>query len=85
MFGHQAIVRLAETPSEPTGRLIYPAFEPQHVGMDEYKTDGVSVEGGVLYAYYFQPSGIAPSEDWLYGSMNGIEYGDIDNIEFIPD
>ena len=71
-------------PAEPTGRLIYPAFEPQHAGMDEYMAGSVEVDGGKIYAYYFQPSD-SEDDDWKFGEMNGIEYGDIDNIEYVED
>lgn len=81
-FGKDAIRKLADMPAEPTSRLIYPANEPQHAGMDEYMAGSVQVEGGKLYAYYFQPEG---SDDWEFGEMNGIEYGDIDNIEFVEE
>lgn len=81
-FGHEAIKRLIDMPAEPTSRLIYPAFEPEHDGMDEYMSGSVEVEGGRIYAYYFQPAG---ADDWEFGEMNGIEYGDIDNIEFVED
>ena len=81
-FGKDVIKRLIDIPAEPTGRLIYPAFEPEHVGMDEYMAGSVTVEGGVLYAYYFQPEG---ADDWEFGEMNGVEYGNIDNIEFVED
>lgn len=81
LFGQEVIRKLVNREVEPTSRLIYPAFEPQHMGMMEYmSSSGVPVEGGMLYAYYFQPE---DAEDWAFGEMNGIEYGDIDNIEFI--
>ena len=83
-FGKEAINRLIDMPAEPTGRLIYPAFEPQHAGMDEYMAGSVGVDGGKIYAYYFQPSD-SEDDDWKFGEMNGIEYGDIDNIEFVED
>lgn len=83
-FGKEAINRLIDMPAEPTGRLIYPAVEPQHAGMDEYMAGSVGVDGGKIYAYYFQPSD-SEDDDWKFGEMNGIEYGDIDNIEFVED
>lgn len=83
-FGHETIVRLIDLPAEPTGRLIYPAYEPEHADMDEYVSGSVAVEGGKVYAYYFQPSD-KEDDDWRFGEMNGIEYGDIDNIEFVED
>lgn len=81
-FGKDAIRQLVNMNAEPTGRLIYPAFEPKHAGMDEYMAGSVYVDGGKINAYYFQPSD-ADGDDWMFGEMNGIEYGDIDNIEFI--
>ena len=83
-FGHETIIKLINMPAEPTSRLIYPAFEPQHEGMDEYMAGSVRVDGGKIYAYYFQPSD-SEGDDWEYGEINGIEYGDIDNIEFVED
>ena len=83
-FGHEAIAKLIDMPAEPTSRLIYPAFEPQHANMDEYVSGSVQVEGGKLYAYYFQPAD-SEDDDWKLGEMNGIEYGDIDNIEFVEE
>lgn len=80
-FGKDAINKLVNMQAEPTGRLIYPAAEPQHAGMDEYMAGSVYVDGGKIDAYYFQPSD-AESDDWQFGEINGIEYGDIDNIEF---
>ena len=81
-FGKETINKLVNMPAEPTGRLIYPASEPQHADMDEYMAGSVYVDGGKLNAYYFQPSG---SDEWEFGEMNGIKYGDIDNIEFVED
>lgn len=81
-FGHEAIVKLTDMAAEPTSRCIYPAIEPQHANMDEYSAGPVYVEGGKIFAYYFQPEG---AEDWELGEMNGIEYGDIDNVEFIEE
>ena len=78
-FGIEAIKKLVDMQAEPTGRLIYPAFEPQHVGMDEYFAGHVYVDGGKISAYYYQPEN---AEDWEFGEMNGIEYGDIEYIEF---
>jgi len=83
-FGKENIKKLVNMNVEPTGRLIYPAFEPQHANMSEFASDPVFVEGGKIYAYYFQPAD-ADSTDWMFGEMNGIQYGDIDNIEFIED
>lgn len=81
-FGKGAVRELINMNAEPTGRLIYAAFEPQHVGMDEYVAGAVYVEGGKLLAYYFQPDG---ADDWEFGEMNGIEYGDIEYIEYIEE
>lgn len=78
-FGKEAITKLIDMQAEPTGRLIYPAFEPQHADMDEYCAGSVYVEGGRIDAYYYQP---ADREDWEFGEMNGIQYGDIEFIEF---
>lgn len=38
---------------EPTGRLIYPAFEPEHENMQEY-TASVENDSARITAYYFQ-------------------------------
>ena len=93
-FGKETINKLVNMPAEPTGRLIYPSSEPQHADMDEYMAGSVYVDGGKLNAYYFQPSGgklnayyFQPSgaDEWEFGEMNGIKYGDIDNIEFVED
>lgn len=81
-FGKEAIIKLVNMQAEPTGRLIYPSIEPQHTGMDEYVAGSVHVKGGKINAYYYQPSG---SDDWEFGEMNGIEYGDIEYIEFIEE
>lgn len=81
-FGHEVIRKLTDLPAEPTSRLIYPAFEPQHAGMDEYMAGSVVVAGGKLSAFYYQPEG---SDDWEFGEMNGIEYGDIEYIEFVEE
>jgi len=78
-FGKDAIKKLIDMPAEPTSRYIYPAFEPQHVGMAEFEAGPVLVEGGILRAYYFQPEN---ADDWEFGKMNGIEYGEIEYIEF---
>ncbi len=78
-FGIEAIKKLTDMQAELTGRLIYPAFEPQHVGMVEYFAGHVYVDGGRIGAYYYQPE---DAEDWEFGEMNGIEYGDIEYIEF---
>lgn len=78
-FGKEAINKLIDMQAEPTGRLIYPAFEPQHVGMNEYFAGFVYVDGGKISAYYYQPEN---ADDWEFGEMNGIEYGNIEYIEF---
>lgn len=78
-FGKEAINKLIDMQAEPTGRLIYPAFEPQHAGMDEYCAGSVYVDGGKIDAYYYQP---ADAEDWEFGEMNGIQYGDVEYIEY---
>lgn len=83
-FGKEAVNKLMNMQAEPTGRLIYPAFEPQHAEMQEYAAGSVPVEGGKIYAYYFQPSE-KNDDEWQFGEMNGIEYGNIDNIEFVED
>lgn len=83
-FGVDVIKELKKIPAEPTGRHIYPAFEPQHVGMAEYVAGDILVTGGKIRAYYFQPEN-ANEDNWEYGEMNGIEYGDIDNIEYQED
>ncbi len=81
-FGYEAIAKLTEMQAEPTGRLIYPAFEPEHAGMDEFVAGNVYVDGGTLRAYYFQPNG---ADEWEFGEMNGIEYGNIEYIVFDED
>lgn len=78
-FGKETILKLVNMQAEPTGRLIYPAFEPQHAGMDEYVAGSLYVDGGKIDAYYYQP---ADAEDWVFGEMNGIQYGDVEYIEF---
>ena len=80
-FGHEVVKQLTDMQAEPTGRLIYPAFEPQHKGMSECVAC-LSVDGGTLSAYYFQPE---DADEWEYGEMNGIEYGGIEYIEFVED
>ena len=81
-FGPEVVKQLTDMQAEPTGRIIYPAFEPQHKGMSEYVAGSLSVDGGTLSAYYFQPE---DADEWEYGEMNGIEYGDIEYIEFVED
>lgn len=39
--------------AEPTGRVIYPAAEPEHAGMEEY-TASVEADGLLAVAYYYQ-------------------------------
>ena len=78
-FGKDAINKLIDMQAEPTSRLIYPAYEPQHANMAEYVSGSVSVDGGKLFAYYYQPEN---AEDWKFGEMNGIKYGDIEYIEY---
>lgn len=78
-FGKETIIKLTNMQAEPTNRLIYPSNEPQHAGMDEYIAGSLYVDGGKIDAYYYQPTG---ADDWEYGEMNGIKYGDIEFIEF---
>lgn len=80
MFGCECIEKLLNLNAEPTGRVIYPEVEPQHSNMVEYVSGGVYVYDGVLFAYYYQPE---DADDWEYGEMNGIEYGDIEFVEFV--
>ncbi len=81
-FGHEVIKKLTDMNAEPTSRLIYPAFEPQHEGMAEFAAGSVPVDGGNLYAYYYQPE---DADEWEFGEMNGIELGDIEYIEFVEE
>lgn len=40
--------------AEPTGRLIYPAFEPQHAGKTEWAADPLELENGdTIRAYWY--------------------------------
>lgn len=56
-YGEDFINRLDEQNAEPTGRLIYPAFEPEHNGMDEYMASLLTSEDINVCVYYFIPSG----------------------------
>lgn len=38
----------------PTSRLIYPSFEPEHEGMQEFTASIRFNEGNTLTAYYYQ-------------------------------
>jgi len=80
-FGRDVIKRLVNQQAEPTSRLICPSFEPQHKDMVEYEST-LSIEDGTLIAYYYQPK---DADEWEFGTMNGIEYGDIECIEFEED
>lgn len=51
-YGVEAIESIDNAPCEPTGRLIYPAFEPEHAGMVEFATQTEPAQ-----AYYYQPEG----------------------------
>ncbi len=50
LAGIENVLALDEMNCEPTSRLIYPAFEPEHAGMAEY-----SAYCNGLEAFYFQP------------------------------
>lgn len=50
--GLGAVERLENEACEPTSRVIYPAFESEHVGMVEYVAS-ISVEQGTIRAYYY--------------------------------
>lgn len=73
-YGEDIINTLLSLPVEPTGRLIYSSFEPQHANLDEYESDGVVVADGTLYAYYFQPREIE--------NLDTCEWS-VDNIELV--
>lgn len=55
------------------------ATDGKYKGLVEMRSGSVYVDGGKLDAVYHQPEG---ADDWEFGSVNGIYYGDIDYIEF---
>lgn len=53
LIGLENVQRLENENAEPTSRVIYPAFEPQHSGMVEYCAT-IELENGYASAYYYQ-------------------------------
>lgn len=66
-YGNEYIDYVDAQPCEPTSRLIYPAFEPEHAGMMEFASQTERVQ-----AYYYQPEN---SED-----LNNLDW-QIDHYE----
>lgn len=77
-FGKHIINKLIDQQAEPTDRFISPDDEPQHAGMVEYVSRLTLDDDSTITAYYYQPES---AEDWAFGEMNGIRYGDIEYIE----
>ena len=51
--GLALVERVENRGCEATSRVIYPEFEPDHVGMQEFASS-IKNENGTLTAYYFQ-------------------------------
>ena len=44
-FGEEIADKAISTGAEPTSRYIYPAFEPQHVGLKEWAEAPIEIDG----------------------------------------
>lgn len=52
-FGKDVADKAISTGAEPTSRYIYPAFEPQHVGLKEWAEAPIEIDGYIIRAYYY--------------------------------
>lgn len=52
-FGEEIANKAISTGAEPTNRLIYPAFEPQHDGLKEWSESPIEADGYKICAYYY--------------------------------
>lgn len=52
-FGKEIADRAISTGAEPTSRYIYPAFEPQYVGLREWAEAPIEIDGYRIRAYYY--------------------------------
>jgi hypothetical protein len=52
-FGEEIADKAISTGAEPTSRYIYPAFEPQHVGLKEWAEAPIEIDGYRIRAYYY--------------------------------
>lgn len=80
-YGIDIIEQLERCKPEPTGRVFDPETEPEYAGLDEYLAGGIPVEGGELYAYYYQPEDV---KMWVIATKEGERrLGVIDSVEVI--
>lgn len=54
IVGSKVVEEVEALNCEPTGRVIYPAFEPEHEGMQEFSATLSLEDGGRITAYYYQ-------------------------------
>lgn len=73
-YGEEVLNRLYSNP-EPTGRLMYPAFEPtSHIGKNEWAGDVVEVGDDGIRAYWYLEDDDDPEMfDWEEGVEFQIE------------
>lgn len=54
IYGENFVNELFNVDAEPTSRLIYPGFEPEHVDMVEYMGGtGTAHNGDIVTVYYY--------------------------------
>lgn len=53
MYNEDVANAALATVAEPTGRVIYPAFEPDHAGKNEWAGKPVEIGNDTVTAYYY--------------------------------
>lgn len=77
-YGNQFVTKIESEFCEPTSRVIYPAFEPEHADMEEWAT-----QGDILRAYYYLPAGTDPDNaTWV---VDHFEDDDIIGLQDLAD
>lgn len=66
-FGKDVADKAISTGAEPTSRYIYPAFEPQHVGLKEWAEAPIEIDGYIIRAYYYLTEEDEQNLDFLIG------------------
>ena len=74
--GIEYVDALENEACEPTSRLIYDAFEPEHAGMVEFQSC-IETEKGLISAYYYQKAEDMEGVDDL-GDLNW----EVDHYEY---
>lgn len=78
-YGEEVAYKAISTPTEATGRLMYPSFEdPENLGKNEWAGEPIEADGDTITAYYYlsdEDEIFSDSFDWESNVRFQIEEG----------